>query len=281
MIRYVVSGVAGGLVVAAVGLVLGRRSPIPAVSHADAQASAGTVIETDRGATTGFAARLSELERQLAAAMAPSVDRVAADATSTQSDLGARIRALEARVAGLEPGASLAALEFPEGGDPERAAEALDRALGATYAGQFLEARARIPLRLQFLEAWPRHPRAEVVFDGLVEDANRGLQASLAREAIDRLGPRTSLPPHTLDGYRLRLAETDAERIAIARRVLASANEVDRDLAWKQLVRSLARLERIDEALAAIEDFARDCDDLSSVRAKRFLSLRDELMELR
>src|SRR5262249_43083984 len=135
-------------------------------------------------------------------------------------------------------------------------ADAISSAIGSKDFAKHL---LRIPLLMGFLERYPRDERARDYLSDLVQDCLATHQEHKAMAAIDRFGPLTGLPDHELDVQRMQAARTDAERIPICRRILASPAAADTRV-WvsMELARDLQRVGQRDEALVTIDAWMRE-----------------------
>jgi hypothetical protein len=120
-------------------------------------------------------------------------------------------------------------------------------------AAAILRARARIPLRIRFLEQWGTDVRAHRQLVGLVGDLLALKQRARARLELDRLGPRTDIAKWRVDVLRLRASIPGSAAVAIAGRVASSAADLPTQ-AWA-MRRMGDSLEAMGERGRAIQTF--------------------------
>lgn len=275
------SAVLGGLVVGAGLLLSAPEAPRPVAATIRGRGADGPIEDpAARDRLDALEDRLRDLQARHDPDRKLTPIRIPVEAVAAP-DLVARIRQLEARIDELTQQVALTACDPLWSDDPEDARQTIEDAIARTDRMRYLGAIAGIPLRVRFLESWPRHEAAPHHLSGLVEDYLTTEQPHKASAAILRFGPRMDLPTWKLDALRLRAAHQDIDRVEIATRLASSpADGPNRAWAMRELARSLARLGRRAEALATIDarvtEFAHT--DLGRRYVARLRELRKDLL---
>ncbi len=239
-----ISGVLGGLIVGVLLLVVRPSGPAPASILAGSKPEAMEQRVDE----------LSEQVQMLRVDSDPDTDAQPVREIVEDSELRRRVEALEAAIVELRRHDNSGADRQELSDDPDKARQLIDQPLVDADQRYDPSALARIPLRLEFLERWPRHAQAEDQLTDLVSDYKNTYQTKRALAAIDRFGPQTTAQAWELDWLRLSVTRSHADRLEIAMRLIQNSGGAGhRTYAIRCAAASLAELGRRDEAIELLE----------------------------